>query len=81
MRLCQAALQETDIEAVIPEEYNTHTHTHTLGTWSRDSMPSASANFMAISRVVITAETGCPFPMGLPTVTMSGHTPGTGKRR
>lgn len=44
-------------------------------TSSRDSKPSASTNFLAISLVVTTADIGCPFPIGFPIVTMSGHTP------
>ena len=32
------------------------------------------ANFLAISLVVTTAETGWPLPIGLPMVTMSGQT-------
>ena len=38
------------------------------------SIPVA-ANFSAIFLVVITAATGCPLPIGLPTVTISGITP------
>ena len=33
------------------------------------------ANFSAISFVVTTADTGWPLPIGLPSVTISGHTP------
>ena len=47
---------------------------YSLFTSSSDSRPSASTNFMAISLVVTTAEIGCPFPIGFPIVTMSGHT-------
>ena len=37
------------------------------------SMPVSKAE--AISRVVATAPSGCPFPMGFPIVTTSGTTP------
>ena len=40
------------------------------------STPQA-ANLSAISLVVMTAATGCPLPIGLPKVTMSGQTPVT----
>ena len=40
-----------------------------------------AANLSAISLVVTTAATGWPLPIGLPSVTMSGHTPGGGGER
>ena len=49
-------------------------HIHRLHTVLKYSTPEL-ANFSAISFVVTTADTGWPLPIGLPSVTISGHTP------
>ena len=59
----------------IHEVYHTYRTSMFILTCSINRGPTLSANFEAISLVVTTADTGCPFPIGLPIVTMSGTTP------